>query len=297
MNNSCAKENSTRFLVIGYQRSGTTVLSLLINGHPNVSSLDGELRIDPFFSLGTRTFTGGYASKIAAKNGHSLLFNALTSENYDDQTIACGAKTVCNAPKLANKIVKTVSNHLKDVKIVLIRRENLVAQYGSAMEQKRTGVSHSWYRNWKGQNAKKLKINKLLFKRYVLVVLATYDELRKLARTNQILEISYEKFNQNKDSVYGDILNFLDLPYIEPSWLSSKKVLPSPENYISNYKEIEMVLQETKREYENSRITLITDIGLKIYTRLYNMLDLVGRYRILRNRRRRRLINQGKISE
>lgn len=291
------KMNKTRFLIIGYQRSGTTVLSQIINGHPNVSALDGELNVHPFFSLGIRIFTGGYASENAVKNGHSLLFNALTSECLNDNTLALGAKTVCNAPKLANKIVKTVSNHLNDIKIILIRREDLVAQYGSMREQKRTGVSHSWYKNWKGQTAKKIKVNELLFKRYVLVVLATYDELRRLSKNNQILELSYEAFCQDNDSIYRDMLSFLDLPYEPPSWLSSKKVLPAPDRYVSNYKEMQMVMQRIKNDYEKGLIASHVDIGLKIYTRLYNMLDLVGRFRAIRNRRRRRLINQGKIQE
>ena len=53
------ENNTTRFLIIGYQRSGTTVISHLLRGHPDVSSLGGELRIEPFFSHGTRVFTGG----------------------------------------------------------------------------------------------------------------------------------------------------------------------------------------------------------------------------------------------
>ena len=291
------ENNTTRFLIIGYQRSGTTVISHLLRGHPDVSSLGGELRIEPFFSQGTRVFTGGYASEDAKAHGHAMLFDALAGEAQAEQTHALGAKTVCNSPKDAERIVRTVSEHMPDLKVILIRRDDLVAQYGSTMEQLRTGVSHSWYQKWQGNNAKSLRIGKWLFERYVLVVLQTYDKLRTLKATNPVLEIGYEDFSADNDKTYRELLGFLGLHYVEPAWLASKKVLPSPDSYIDNYYDMKADMQALKHRFDNGGISPRFDFALKLYKRVHDALNLSRQFRKHRNRIRRQLINARAIQE
>ena len=125
----------------------------------------------------------------------------------------------------------------------------MVAQYGSTYQHQKTGVAHSWYKQWKKDISGKVKINKLLFKRYVLVVSETYKELRSLKENNEVLEISYEKFCENNDAVFRDMLKFIGLTYQKPEWLESQKVLPSPEKYIMNYHEMHELMKHKRQAF------------------------------------------------
>ena len=66
----------TRYLIVGYSRSGTTVIHLALKGHPQVSAFNGELRPEPFFSLGISAFNGSPAgnSEVELQRGHRAVF-------------------------------------------------------------------------------------------------------------------------------------------------------------------------------------------------------------------------------
>ncbi|HUF73011.1 MAG TPA: hypothetical protein VMR74_08945, partial [Gammaproteobacteria bacterium] len=101
-----------------------------------------------------------------------------------------------------------------------------------------TGVAHSWNPSWRGSHTARIRVNRILFARYVAGVLDTLAELDKLRVTNDVLDIAYEDLSQDLDREYRRILSFLGLPYLPVTWLDSKKVLPPPAEYIANYEEI-----------------------------------------------------------
>jgi hypothetical protein len=241
------KREKTRYLVIGYSRSGTTVVHLALKGHPNVCALNDELKPAPFFTKGISTFTHGADFKDEKEKGFSAIFDAITRIRANENTLANGAKTACNSPELAKAVVTVLQNYLRDLKVIIILRKDLVAQNGSGLIGKKTGIMHSWYKGFEGRKVGKIKINKLRFIAYVHNVHRMYKALSELKKTHDVLEVCYEDLLSGKNDFFGKIFRFLGVPEIDPTWLSSKKVLPPPQEYITNYS----VLKNSLQRYEN----------------------------------------------
>ena len=263
MNNSIR----SRYIIIGYARSGTTVTHLALMGHPNVAALNDEMQIEPFFSKGISTFTFGNDMKEEKEKGYTTLFNALSLLRADENTCAHGIKIVCNSPKRAKILIDVLQNYLKDIKIILIIRKDLVAQYGSAQSGVKSGIMHSWYEGFENRHTAKIKINKWRFTAYVLNVFRVYDELLELKKTHDLLEIYYEDIQTS----YGKMFEFLNVQPMEPKWLRSKKVMPPPNEYIINYTRMKQLLDKLEELHRVNAIPVATIYKAKIVARLYRM--------------------------
>ncbi|NNG00362.1 MAG: hypothetical protein HKM93_13330 [Desulfobacteraceae bacterium] len=237
----------TRYLIIGWSRSGTTITHLAIKGHPNAAALNDEMKIEPFFTKGISSFTHGNDYPEEKQKGYSALFDALTLIRSTDQTTAHGVKIACNSHKIARHLVRVLQENMKDLKVIIIVRKDLVAQIGSALSGKKSGIMHSWYKGYERRKVKQLRISKWRLTSFALNVRKMYDVLRELKKTHDLLEIQYEDLLENPGRFYSTLFNFLNLPAMEPIWIESKKVLPSPENYIKNYHE----LKKRQAEIEN----------------------------------------------
>ena len=240
--------NKTRYLIIGYSRSGTTVTHLAIMGHPNVAALNDEMQVSPFFTKGISTFTHGNDLEEEKERAYSHLFDAITLLKANHETTAHGVKVACNSHERAMALVNVLQNHLKDLKIIIIVRKDLVAQYGSGIHGAKTGIMHSWYREAKDMKVRKIKIKKYLFITYVNNVIKMYNVIRGLENSHDVLEIYYEDLIRDPQNFYRKIFEFLNLPVINPTWLTSKKVLPAPEDYIINYAAMKSLLLDLKND-------------------------------------------------
>ena len=129
--------NTTRYLIIGACRSGTTVVHLAIMGHPNVSALNDEVKINPFFTKGISAFTYGNDLEKEKEKGYSVLFDALTKLTADQNTTTHGMKVATNSSYLAKSAIDVLDKYLDNVKIIVIRRRDLVAQFGSGISGKK----------------------------------------------------------------------------------------------------------------------------------------------------------------
>lgn len=247
-----------RYLIIGYSRSGTTVIHLLLKGHPNVAALNDELRVSPFFTEGISAFTYGHDLAEEKERGYSVLLDGLTSLCANENTMAFGAKCTCDRESNARSLVDTLQQHLPDLKIILMVRNDLVAQYGSLRSAERSGIWHSWYEGFKNRKIHTLKIKRWLFIRYVVSCLDTYQVLRELHQTHDVIECVYEEFLVSQESVYEKLCNFLGIPQIEAMWLDSKKVMPPPEEYITNYDEMTSLLEKLRTDHARGDISPLT---------------------------------------
>ena len=131
------------YLIVGCPRSGTTVIHLLLKGHPNITALNDEIKVSPLFTKGISTFTFGNDLLEEKTLGFSLLFDAITSVSAKDHTRASGAKCVCHSPTQARVVVETLQKHMTNLKIILMVRNDLVAQYGSMLNASKGGINHS----------------------------------------------------------------------------------------------------------------------------------------------------------
>jgi len=262
------KPKKTRYFIIGYSRSGTTVTHLALMGHPNVCALNGELRPEPFFTKGISTFSHGKDPEDEKTKGYSAIFDAITLIRENEDTMAHGAKTACNSYQSAQDMVAAIQKYIGDLKIIIIIRNDIVAQFGSGIVGKKTGIMHSWYKGFEGRKVDKISINKWRFIPYAHNVNNMYAALSELKETNDVLEIYYEDLLADANSFYTKIFRFLGLPEVETTWLDSKKVLPPPEDYIKNYSALQIELSRIKSGKLPPYILFISKVISQLYWRL-----------------------------
>ena len=219
-----------RYIIVGCSRSGTTVTHIRLKNHPNVCALNDEIRISPFFTNGLSTFTYGNDEREEKEKGYLAVFDAIVQIGKNENTLVCGLKISIIKPSDAEIFVETLSKYMKGIKIILTKREDYVAQYGSLIRAQKTGQHHSWKTPKKHIHS--FRISKIKYISYLLDTIEIENVFKKLYLKNKVLEIVYEKdIIQNN---YKKICNFLDIPFIKISD-NSKKVAPIPENYIKNY--------------------------------------------------------------
>ena len=274
-----------RYFVVGYQRSGTTLIHLLLKDHPNVSALNDELQVSPFFSKGISCFTHGNDYREEKELGYTRMFDTLTTLMADNKTLANGAKCVCNSKTSAQTLVDVISKYFKDMKIIHVIRNDLVAQYGSMIKSSRSGIMHSWYKGSLNQKADTININKLLFISYILGCLDTYSAISSLQKTNPYYLSIYEEFTENPDKIKSELFGFIGIPDLKPDWLFSKKILPDPESYINKYHEFYALMEKIKIQYENKTLPKTTIFLAKAFSKLYKQFNLT---RTLRAKKRQR---------
>jgi len=238
----------SRYLIIGHARSGTTAIHLAIAGHPNAMALIDEMRIDPFFTKGISVFTYGNDLPEEKNEGFSRLFDALTSlRRSNHQIMARGMKVVCNNPAQAERIVDVLQHHLEDIKVIIIRRNDLVALLGSLMHGEKTGIMHSWYKGAGSVETRRIRISRWRLIHFHERICKLHGVLDRLETSHAVLKIDYEDLLSSPDEQYRNIYRFLNLPLAEPTWLVSRKVLPSPEEYITNYARLTSLLEDLEK--------------------------------------------------
>jgi len=181
-----------RYIIVGPARSGTTVTHLCLAGHPNVSALNDEVKVHPFFTEGISAFTHGNDLETEFKKGFMAIFDALCTLNSPDELLAGGLKTAIGSSAEAANFVRSVQNFFPKVKIVLTLRDDIVAQFGSMELAKATGKWHSWVKP-EGQLEGKITLDKDRLDAHAVDYLKTVRELQRLKETHEVFEVSYEK--------------------------------------------------------------------------------------------------------
>ncbi len=225
---------TTRYIIAGLPRSGTTLIHKAIAGHPNASALNDELRVSPFWDQGLSTFTFGHETPDERRAGHGVLFDAVTSIAASAETRAFGVKCCVSSPNEAELVVTSAMRTIPDVKMILVVRRDLVAQYASLLRARRSGAWHSWRRADRPPVAR-VHIRPLLFNRYATNAL---DTLARLQRAPAAHRVVFEELVAGKAEGFRKIFDFLDLPDVPVDWELGDKVSPPPEAYIDNYREM-----------------------------------------------------------
>ena len=85
-----------------------------------------------------------------------------------------------------------------------------------------------------------------------------------MKNTHDFLEVHYEDLLASSEDLWSKIFEFLNVPVLYPSWLSSKKVMPAPNEYINNYNAMQAELEKVRNGTMPARALLVA----KIVTRL-----------------------------
>ena len=258
----------TRYLIIGSARSGTTALHLAVLGHPNAAGLVDELRTAPLLTEGRAVFTRGKEPKHDREWMLPAVFDALTTLNADERTTAHGAKVVCNSPKTASAMVSVLQQQLRALKIIIVRRNDLVAQFGSGISGQRSGIMHAWNKGAQRRAVDKITINRWQFTAFAAGRLRTYDTLSALNHSHEVLNVEYESLLDDSDGVYRSIYRFLGLSYVQPTWIAASKLLPPPDQYILNYDPLQSRLRMIKENRVGGAEMLLSRVVAEVGRKL-----------------------------
>lgn len=244
----------TRYVIAGLPRSGTTLIHKAIAGHPNASALNDELRVSPFWDQGLTAFTFGHDTPEERRAGHVTLFDAITSIAASSETRAFGVKCCVSSPEEAELVVNSAMRTLPRVKIIVVVRRDLVAQYASLLRARRGGAWHSWRQTDRPPVAQ-VHIRPLLFDRYVTNALDTLARLQVVPGSHRVV---FEELLASKVNRFSEIFGFLDLPDVPVDWELGDKVSPPPAAYIDNYVEMSSRLASLVQRHESGTLARST---------------------------------------
>lgn len=221
-----------RYIIIGCARSGTTFTAQLLRGHPEVSAFSDEVRITPLFNQGIDAFCFGNVTAQEKEVGARRLFDALAGMTANEHTKAMGMKITFQLPDMVEIFVDYLQKYYPGIKIIWVKRADLLAQYGSLKRAMKSGHHHSWIQTRKEIN--KIYISKNKLKKYLNDSFSIYKQFDRLRSTHEVFVFSYEHHIMNH--YFSELWTFLGVTPEEPLWLHSQKVAPEADEYILNYK-------------------------------------------------------------
>lgn len=237
----------TFFLIVGMQRSGTTVVHQIVAGHPEVASNPREAAPRLFFDFGAALFNTDRKLFEADKEGLSErevildLFRVAVEQNgrIAAHSVA-GLKVATGFTDQARRMVDAILEHLPDLKIIHVRRADPVAACASflyASENRRFQIHE-------GENKPRPKIT--VETEYLLKYLYAWHSInRELERLSQLS--GYTCIEYERDIASGEIFdgrapfNFLGLRPLTVDWVTLTKSLPAKEEMITNAAECDAI--------------------------------------------------------
>jgi hypothetical protein len=265
-------------MVAGMPRSGTTAVHNTLRGHPSVSALHKEVAVDPFLTQGVAIFTRKHPK---TRPSISSLFDLMTSPQSVAEPEARGMKLTTGSEDRAQAFVEAVRTHLPDVRIILLVRGDLVAQFGSHVKSRKTGVWGRHVGESKGRRtAPTLELDRYEFAEYAIEAHQIRRTLRGLKNTHDVLEINYEDvLLEGNLPTYDPLFKFVGIKSKQADWLTDRKLSPPPESYIENYDELTTIYGRIKRELKEgtSPENLYRNYGRSLPGRLWKRATFWGR--------------------
>jgi len=247
--------STTRFVIAGTQRTGTTLIRTCLSSHPAILC-QGEV-----FQQGKKPYKqdGGYwkyyrrsfKSRIQAVLNPSRLTASFLEDMYGAKGYsAIGFKLMmshCQSmPHLWSQLLA------QDIKAILVRRQNALKTLVSRRAAVSSGVYHvstemqnkASVRNWV---ATKIRIDTTKLIKDIQSIEAEHADWKlKLDRNVEYIEIDYEDYVKNQSGTNERMMNFLGTEKIS---LTSdlKKVNPDDlQDIIGNYTDVVQILQNTQ---------------------------------------------------
>lgn len=252
-----------RYFVTGMQRSGTTVIHNGLRGHPQISAFKQEVAFNRFFQQGASYFCWGRGlADKERRRAPAALFDALAGLSANDQTRAFGINCLMFKPSHAREFVQALNTHFPDSIVVQVQRNDPVAQLGSLIKARKTGVWQRKEENLvagesdnikyveKNKESQKIEIDRYELSEYIISSYKIKKNLRKLNDTHGVHVLNYEKDIRDKDlrnvSSFEPLYDFLGVASVSPKWIQTKKLSPPPEKYISNYQSLSKLAREVR---------------------------------------------------
>jgi len=213
--------------------------------------IPGEVRVSPFFTEGMAVFTTGDESYAERRTGIRDMFDRLAlvahtanrNASAEQAPSAIGLKVAYQTPEEAADLANSIREFFPELRIILVVREDLVAQQGSLMLAQQTGKWHAWKGDKDAQAKKTLSIPLESFHSYADDIRRGMSLLEDLATTHPVLRFSYEQ-DICAQPDYEKLYRFLGIEELPPEWVRMKKAAPPPQSFIENYDELRTALSE-----------------------------------------------------
>lgn len=225
--------DSRRFFIVGMQRSGTTVTQVCLSGHPDVSMPGDEVLASPFFTVGLATFTKGKEPYESRALGYQGLFDLIATYLAKRPSLAHGFKVAVGNHAEALDVCNCIRDFFPDARVVLVSRDDLVAQCGSMALATKSGEWHAW-EGQKRTEAGKIELPVAAFDRYAKDCRRAVAQLRTLARTHEVLDFGYET-HIDGEFRHDVLFDFIGVPRVDVTWMRMEKLAPPPRDFITNY--------------------------------------------------------------
>jgi hypothetical protein len=174
-----------------------------------------------------------------------------TTQSVSDPE-ARGMKLTTGSKECARSLAEGVRTHLPDVRIILLVRRDLVAQFGSLIKSQKTGVWGRHVGETKGQSLPTLELDRHEFAEYAIEAYQIRRILRSMQDTHEILEIEYEEVLLDGNlPTHDPLLNFVGVEPQRADWLTDRKLSPPPESYIENYQQLLNLQNRIERSLKN----------------------------------------------
>lgn len=208
----------TRFVIVGMQRSGTTVTHDYLQGHPEVATPTEEVHA-AFFAAGDASgprFLDVFDHVAGRQSGHR----------------AVGLKTAlpwaAHAVRIADRL-----RQVPAVRVVLVERADLVAQLGSLRRAQSVGTWHRDRQTQSDRSGMRIRIGADEFAHYVAEVEQSLAPLRGLDG-GRLLRLGYER--DIASSRFGAELSaFLGITPRGSEVVRLAKVAPAAADYIEDH--------------------------------------------------------------
>lgn len=256
------------FVIVGTQRSGTTLLRSSMDNHPQIQCLGEVFYINPelkdgavekrgkgledsFSSWRNRSYQNFMARSWRHRLGHWLFRNKLTSDYLDEifgtcELEACGFKLMANQFKRFPAVLDYIKRH--QVRVIHMHRANPMDIHLSRLSMIARGFAHASVDL--NDNLKiEVPVSTLVDD---LVAIDTESRYWELLLSEQVpyLKVTYEEFVNNRKQSSFRILDFIGVDSsvsLESSLKKLNKRMPS--ELISNYDDV--IAELSGSQYED----------------------------------------------
>ncbi|MEO0451720.1 MAG: sulfotransferase [Pseudomonadota bacterium] len=242
-------QKSKRFLVVGMQRSGTTVVHQVISGHSRITTTPREVSpklfydfCDAYFNTNRNLFTARERSPESNKAQILAgLFETIASSGVSASVEECiGLKVATGMAAEAKKMVDAILEHAPELHIIHVERKDVVAACASfsfAEENRRFQIHEG-----EELPTPKIEIEREFLLQYIVNWKRINAEFERLSDLKHYSKISFEAEIASGQIQNGEkLFDFLGLEPEPVEWVTLQKSLPSKQDTVTNLEECESI--------------------------------------------------------
>ncbi|MCB9233624.1 MAG: sulfotransferase [Bacteroidia bacterium] len=239
-----AKENYQRFIILGWYRTGSNYLVSLLNSHPQVVGYSEVFYPKQVF-WGNGVY--GHGSEDPAdfplrERDSAQFLQSFVFRPYSPGVKAVGFKIFY--PQLSHEGfqgLKEALEGMKDLKVIHLKRENMLRILVSDLLAKQTGEKVSV--SQKAMEQKLLKVNQIYLdpaetKAYFEKLKAFQDQYDAFFADHEVLQVRYDQLQNDANATFEKVFQFLGVkPRKTFSILIKQNTLPLSD-LVANFEEL-----------------------------------------------------------